>query len=242
MATRDPRPGIRTEEAMREPVLFCWSGGKDSAMALHALLQWSDIHVTALLTTVTEGFNRISMHGVRRELLERQAESIGLPLHEVLIPPQCVNPIYEARMEEALRAHYDKGVRTVAFGDIFLEDLRAYREKNLARIGMTALFPIWKRDTRELIRVFHSAKFRAITVCVDSKVLDRSFAGRELDEAFFRDLPPQADPCGENGEFHTFVFDGPIFCSPVSIRAGEIIERDSLVFCDLLPLEEVSRK
>jgi uncharacterized protein (TIGR00290 family) len=242
MATRDPRPGIRTEEAMRKPVLFCWSGGKDSAMALHALLQWSDIHVTALLTTVAEGFNRISMHGVRRELLERQAESIGLPLHEVLIPPQCVNPIYEARMEEALRAHYDKGVRTVAFGDIFLEDLRAYREKNLARIGMTALFPIWKRDTRELIRVFHSAKFRAITVCVDSKVLDRSFAGRELDEAFFRDLPPQADPCGENGEFHTFVFDGPIFCSPVSIRAGEIIERDSLVFCDLLPLEEVSRK
>jgi uncharacterized protein (TIGR00290 family) len=242
MPTRDPRPGIRTEEATREPVLFCWSGGKDSAMALHALLQRSDIHVTALLTTVTEGFNRISMHGVRRELLERQAESIGLPLHEVLIPPQCVNPIYEARMEEALRAHYDKGVRTVAFGDIFLEDLRAYREKNLARIGMTALFPIWKRDTRELIRAFHSARFRTIVVCIDSKVLDPSFAGRELDEAFFRDLPPQADPCGENGEFHTFVFDGPIFRTQVPVRAGEIIKWDSFVFCDLLPLEEVSRK
>ena len=159
-----------------EPILFCWSGGKDSAMALHALLQHNELHVAALLTTVTEGYDRISMHGVRRELLERQAESIGLPLHEVLIPPQCVNPIYEARMEVALRAHYDKGVRTVAFGDIFLEDLRAYREKNLARIGMTALFPIWKRGTRELIRAFHSANFRAMTVCVDSKVLDRSFA------------------------------------------------------------------
>jgi uncharacterized protein (TIGR00290 family) len=225
-----------------EPILFCWSGGKDSAMALHALLQRNDIRITALLTTVTQGYDRVSMHGVRRELLKRQAESIGLPLHEVLIPPQCVNPIYEARMEEALRAHYDKGVRIVAFGDIFLEDLRAYREKNLARIGMTALFPIWKRDTRELIRTFRSANFRGIAVCIDSKVLDRSFAGRELDEAFFRDLPPQADPCGENGEFHTFVFDGPIFHAPVPVRAGEIIERDSFVFCDLLPMEEVSHK
>ena len=225
-----------------EPILFCWSGGKDSAMALHALLQRNDIHIAALLTTVTEGYDRISMHGVRRELLERQAKSVGLPLHEVFIPPQCVNPIYEARMEEALRVHYDKGVRTVAFGDIFLEDLRAYREKNLARIGMTALFPIWKRDTRELIRAFHSANFRAMTVCVDSKVLDRSFAGRELDQAFFRDLPPHADPCGENGEFHTFVFDGPIFHAPIPVRTGEIIQRDSFLFCDLLPMEEVSYK
>jgi uncharacterized protein (TIGR00290 family) len=225
-----------------EPTLFCWSGGKDSAMALHALLQRNELRVTALLTTVTEGYDRISMHGVRRELLERQAKSIGLPLHEVFIPPQCVNPIYEARMEEALRMHYDKGVRTVAFGDIFLEDLRAYREKNLARMGMTALFPIWKRDTRELIRAFHSANFRAFAVCIDGRVLDRSFAGRELDRDFFRDLPPHADPCGENGEFHTFVFDGPIFHAPIPVRTGEIIQRDSFVFCDLLPLEEVANK
>jgi uncharacterized protein (TIGR00290 family) len=225
-----------------EPILFCWSGGKDSAMALHALLQHNELRVVALLTTVTEGYDRISMHGVRRELLERQARSIGLPLHEVFIPQQCVNPIYEARMEEALRVHYDKGVRTVAFGDIFLEDLRAYREKNLARMGMTALFPIWKRDTRELIRALHSANFRAIAVCIDGKVLDRSFAGRELDDAFFRDLPSQADPCGENGEFHTFVFDGPIFHAPVPVRTGEIIQRDSFVFCDLLLMEEVSHK
>jgi uncharacterized protein (TIGR00290 family) len=220
---------------MPEPALFCWSGGKDSAMALHPLLQQNDVEVVALLTTVTDEYNRISMHGVRRELLEQQANSIGLPLHEVRIPPQCINSIYEARMEEALRVHYAKGVRTVAFGDIFLEDLRAWREKNLARIGMTALFPIWKRDTRELIRHFHASRFRAIAVCVDSKVLDRSFAGRELDESFFRDLPPHVDPCGENGEFHTFVFDGPIFHHPIPVRIGEVIQRDSFVFCDLLP-------
>jgi len=182
------------------------------------------------------------MHGVRRELLERQAQSIGLPLHEVRIPPQCVNPIYEARMEEALRAHYEKGIRKVAFGDIFLEDLRAYREKNLARIGMTALFPIWKRDTRELIQTFHADKFRAVAVCVDTKVLARTFAGRELDDAFFLDLPSNADPCGENGEFHSFVFDGPIFQKPVRIERGEVTERDSFVFCDFsLAKEEVSK-
>jgi uncharacterized protein (TIGR00290 family) len=222
----------------REPILFCWSGGKDSAMALHALLQREDVRVTALLTTVTEGYERISMHGVRRELLERQAESIGLPLHEVRIPPQCVNPIYEARMEEALRVHYDQGVRKAAFGDIFLEDLRAYREKNLARIGMTALFPIWKRDTRELIRAFHVAGFRAMAACVDGKILCREFAGRELDESFFMDLPPGADPCGENGEFHTFVFDGPIFRHAIPVHAGEVVERDSFIYCDLLPKEK----
>jgi uncharacterized protein (TIGR00290 family) len=219
---------------MSEPILFCWSGGKDSAMALHTLLQRSDVHIAALLTTVTEGYERISMHGVRRELLERQAQSIGLPLHEVRIPPQCVNPIYEARMEEALLLHLENGVQKVAFGDIFLEDLRAYREKNLARVGMTALFPIWKRDTRDLIREFHAERFRAIAVCVDPKVLDRTFAGRELDESFFRDLPPHADPCGENGEFHSFVFDGPIFHSPIPVRTGEIVNRDGFVFCDLL--------
>jgi uncharacterized protein (TIGR00290 family) len=223
---------------MSEPILFCWSGGKDSAMALHTLLQRTDVQIVALLTTVTEGYERISMHGVRRELLHRQAQSTGLPLHEVRIPPQCVNPIYEARMEEALRIHFDQGIRKVAFGDIFLEDLRAYREKNLARIGMTALFPIWKRDTCELIRSFHANKFRAVAVCIDSKVLAPSFAGRELDDSFFRDLPPHADPCGENGEFHTFVFDGPIFPSPIPIRTGEIVNRDGFIFCDILPERE----
>src|ERR1700736_4308163 len=178
---------------LREPILFCWSGGKDSAMALHALLQRPDVYIVALLTTVTETYDRISMHGVRRELLVQQARSIGLPLHEVRIPPQCVNAVYEARMEDALRIHYDAGVRTVAFGDIFLEDLRAYREKNLARIGMTALFPIWKRDTRELIHQFHATGFRSIAVCVNPKLLHRSFAGRQLDRSFFVDLPVEVD-------------------------------------------------
>jgi uncharacterized protein (TIGR00290 family) len=218
-----------------EPILFCWSGGKDSAMALYMLLQEKQFQVAALLTTVTEGYDRIAMHGVRRELLQRQAESLRLPLHEVSIPPQCVNPIYEARMEKALRHFYNQGVRKVAFGDIFLEDLRAYREKNLARIGMTAVLPLWKRDTRELIRYFHDQRFRAIAACVDSKVLDASFAGRELDESFFHDLPSNADPCGENGEFHTFVFDGPIFQSPICVRTGDVLSRDGFIFCDLLP-------
>ncbi len=238
-----------------ELILFCWSGGKDSAMALHALLQQEQFQVAALLTTVTEGrvpgfvlanpgstVDRIAMHGVRRELLHRQADSLRLPLHEVRIPPQCVNPVYEARMEEALRLFYNQGVRRVAFGDIFLEDLRTYRENNLARIGMTALFPIWKRDTRELIRYFHEQRFRAIAACIDSKVLDPSFAGRELDDSFFRDLPPHADPCGENGEFHTFVFDGPIFQSPIPVRTGEVVNRDGFVFCDLLPHMEEPKK
>ncbi len=227
---------------MSEPerVLFCWSGGKDSAMALHLLLQQKEVCVTGLLTTITEGFERISMHGVRRELLQRQAESIGLPLQEVRIPPQCVNPIYEARMESAMKTAWGHGIRRVAFGDIFLEDLRAYREKNLAKVDMEAIFPIWKRNTRELARSFVQLGFRARAVCVDPRVLDRSFAGRVLNEQFFDDLPAHADPCGENGEFHSFVYDGPIFQKPVKCKTGEVVERDSFVFCDLLAEEEVS--
>jgi len=220
---------------MPEEVLFCWSGGKDSAMALHALRAEGHCRVTTLLTTITEEYNRISMHGVRRALLERQAESLGLPLHAVLIPPQCINATYEERMKEALAQHFARGVRRVAFGDIFLEDLRAYREKNLALASMQALFPIWKRDTRELASEFIRQGFRAIAVCVDPRVLDASFAGRELDASFFADLPPGVDPCGENGEFHTFVFDGPVFKRPIACRVGEKVVRDGFCFCDLLP-------
>jgi uncharacterized protein (TIGR00290 family) len=223
---------------MRMPVLFSWSGGKDSAMALHSLLQNPAFEVIALLTTVTEGYERISMHGVRRELLHRQAESIGLPLEEVRIPPQCVNPVYEARMGEVVLRFRDRGVRHVAFGDIFLEDLRAYREQKLVAADMTALFPIWKVDTRELAARFLRDKFRAIAVCIDPKKLDASFAGRELDASFFRDLPPGVDPCGENGEFHTYVFDGPVFRSPIPVQVGAVVERDSFVFCDLMPAKE----
>ena len=219
--------------ASAEPVLFCWSGGKDSALALHALQQRAEVRVTGLLTTVTDEYDRISMHGVRRTLLTRQAEAIGLPVQEVRIPQQCVNTIYESRMEQALRAQLAAGVRTVAFGDIFLEDLRAYRERNLARLEMQAIFPIWKRDTHELARKFCDLGFRAIAVSIDPKKLERSFAGRELTSQFFVDLPEGVDPCGENGEFHTFVFAGPIFQKTIAVQRGEVVDRDGFTFCDL---------
>lgn len=221
---------------MRRPIVFCWSGGKDSALALHALQQNPDYEVVALLTTVTEGYDRISMHGVRRELLHQQAESLRLPLEEVFIPPQCANSIYESRMAEMMTRLQDRGIRHFAFGDIFLRDLRAYREQNLRKIGAQALFPLWESDTRQLAARFIKDGFRAITVCVDPRKLPRVFAGRELDAAFFHDLPADVDPCGENGEFHTFVFDGPIFHSKIPVRTGEIVERDSFVFCGLLPV------
>jgi len=205
-------------------------------MALHALRHNPEFEVIALLTTVTEGYDRISMHGVRRELLHRQAESIGLPVEEVLIPPQCVNAVYEARMGEAVLRFREHGVRHVGFGDIFLEDLRAYREQKLLAAEMTAIFPIWKADTRELAARFVRDKFRAIAVCIDPRRLDKSFAGRELDETFFRDLPAGVDPCGENGEFHTFVFSGPIFQAAIPVQVGTVVERDAFVFCDVLPV------
>jgi uncharacterized protein (TIGR00290 family) len=202
-------------------------------MALNVLRQQRDLRVAALLTTVTEGYERISMHGVRRTLLQRQAEATGLPLYEVRIPPQCVNPVYEARMREALLSQKENGVHCVAFGDIFLQDLREYRERNLAQVEMKAIFPIWKRDTRELTQEFCAMGFRAIAVCIDSTKLSREFAGRELDESFFRDLPAGVDPCGENGEFHTFVYDGPIFSIAIAVERGEVVERDRFYFCDL---------
>ena len=220
---------------MRAPVVFSWSGGKDSAMALHQLQRDPKFEVIALLTTVTEEYERISMHGVRRELLHRQGQAIGLPVEEVRIPPQCANAIYEQRMGAAIERFRRQGIRHVAFGDIFLEDLRAYREQKLLRADMSAIFPIWKIDTRELAAGFLRHKFRAIVACIDPKKLDRSFAGRELDESFFRDLPPDVDPCGENGEFHTYVFDGPIFRTPIAIQTGAVVERDAFIFCDVLP-------
>jgi uncharacterized protein (TIGR00290 family) len=216
-----------------KPVLFCWSGGKDSAMALNVLRQQKELRVVALLTTVTEGYERISMHGVRRSLLLRQAHAIGLPLQEVRIPPQCVNPVYEARMRDAMLAQKAAGVCRVAFGDIFLQDLREYRQRNLALLEMSAIFPIWKRDTRELAQEFCAMGFRAVAVCIDSKKLSREFAGRELDESFLSDLPAAVDPCGENGEFHTFVYDGPIFSDAIAVERGEVVERDGFYFCDL---------
>ncbi len=202
-------------------------------MALHSLRSNPEFQVTTLLTTVTEGFERISMHGVRRELLRAQADSIGLPLEEVRIPPQCSNATYEAHMGQSILRLRQQGVKHMAFGDIFLEDLRSYRETKLLSADMTAVFPIWKVDTRQLAARFMRDKFRAIVACIDPRKLDPSFAGRELDAAFFRDLPASVDPCGENGEFHTFVFAGPIFGSAIPVRIGPVVERDSFVFCDL---------
>jgi uncharacterized protein (TIGR00290 family) len=218
-----------------ETILMSWSGGKDSALALQELQRAGGYQVAALLTTVTEVYDRISMHGVRRVLLERQAESLDLPLHPIFIPPGCVNREYEWKMEQALRQHQQNGVQRVAFGDIFLEDLRKYREANLAKIGMQGLFPIWKRGTGELVRSFLALGFRAIVVCVDPRYLGAGFAGKMIDEEFLRDLPEGVDPCGENGEFHSFVFDGPLFREPVRFQPGEVVLRDSFYFCDLLP-------
>lgn len=219
---------------MSAPVLFCWSGGKDSCFALHKLRRDKRYEVTALVTTVTEGFDRVSMHGVRRELLERQAAALRLPLEIVLIPPSCTNEIYEARMREMLERHQQHGIRTVAFGDIFLADLRAYREANLARVGMSSLFPLWLEESGSLMREFIALRYRAVTVCVDPRFLDESFVGHEINQEFLDRLPATVDPCGENGEFHSFVFDGPDFAEPIACRTGEIVRRDGFIFCDVV--------
>jgi uncharacterized protein (TIGR00290 family) len=222
---------------MSQDILLSWSGGKDSAMALYELQKSGEYRVASLLTTVTAGYDRISMHGVRRALLEEQAEALGLPLHKILISPKCANAEYEAKMAEALAHHQQNGVSGVAFGDIFLEDLRAYREQKLAPTGLQAIFPIWKRDTSELALSFIQLGFRAVVACLDLKRLDRSFAGAEINEEFLRRLPSGVDPCGENGEFHTFVFDGPNFRRPIPFTRGEVVERDGFIFCDLVPAE-----
>lgn len=219
-----------------EPIALCWSGGKDSSLTWRALRENRRYRVVVLVTTLTEDYDRISMHGVRRSLLVAQAEAMGLPLEEVWIPSQANNAIYEDRMAEAFtRLRDEQNIRTVAFGDIFLEDLRTYRENQFEAIGMSCLFPLWKRDTGELAREFVSAGFRGVTSCVDPRRLDSSFVGRELDEAFFADLPADCDPCGENGEYHSFVYRGPGWSRDVSFLRGEFVERDSFFFRDLLP-------
>jgi uncharacterized protein (TIGR00290 family) len=216
------------------PFALSWSGGKDSALALWTLRR-AGREPAAVITTITETFNRISMHGVRRELLARQAEALGIPLVEVAIPPSCVNEVYEARMAEAFAAPPLSEVEAVAFGDLFLEDIRAYREERLFAAGRRGEFPLWGRDTTELAREFVVAGFQATIVCLDPRVLDPAFAGRPYDESVLDDLPSGVDPCGENGEFHTFVHAGPIFSGPIACEPGEVVERDGFVFCDLVP-------
>ena len=223
---------------MPEKVLFSWSGGKDSAMALYEIRKSKDYEVAALLTTVTQDYDRVSMHGLRRVLLEQQAESLGYPLEKIFITKNASNKEYESKMEEILLKYKNAGVNSVVFGDIFLEDLRKYREDNLAKIGIKGIFPIWKRDSKELAQTFIDLGFKAVLVCVDSDVLDRKFVGREFDAKFLSDLPSNIDPCGENGEFHSFVYDGPILRQKVSHELGEVILRDNrFYYCDLIPVD-----
>jgi uncharacterized protein (TIGR00290 family) len=212
-----------------------WSGGKDSCLALRELLNADDIRVEALLTTLTQDFDRVSMHGVRRILLERQAASLGVPLRQILITKGAGNDEYEAAMGAVFDDYAAQGFDTVAFGDLFLEEIRVYRERLLAAHAMRGIYPVWGRDTHKLIRDFIALGFKTAVVCVDPRKLDPSFAGRIIDEAFLADLPSGVDPCGENGEFHTFVFDGPIFSEPVRFSFGEVVCRDSFWFADLVP-------
>ena len=214
-------------------VLVSWSGGKDSCLALAEIRQ--SHKVVALLTTITQDFDRISMHGVRRILLERQAESLDIPLHKVFISKGAGNDEYEEKTTEALELFRAKGVTSVVFGDLFLEDIRAYRERLLGRLGMSGLYPVWGRNTPHLIREFLARGFKAAVVCVDPAKLSRAFVGRVLDGQFLSELPAEVDPCGENGEFHTFVFDGPGFRAPVPFSFGEIVRRDGFWFADLVP-------
>jgi uncharacterized protein (TIGR00290 family) len=220
---------------VKRPVLVSWSGGKDSCLALYEVQRSGEMAVEALLTTVTRDYDRISMHGVRRALLEDQAASLGIPIREILISKAADNAEYEARMGESLDDAHGDGVDAIVFGDLFLADIRAYREKLLARHGLEGLYPIWGRDTAQLIRDFLRLGFKVVVVCVDPAKLDPAFVGRTIDEAFLADLPTAVDPCGENGEFHTFVFDGPIFSAPVKFSLDEIVCRDSFWFCDLVP-------
>jgi uncharacterized protein (TIGR00290 family) len=220
--------------AREASVVVSWSGGKDSALALRAALADPGLAVGGLVTTVTAGYERVSMHGVRTALLAAQAEAVGLPLRQVRIPPGATNELYESAMSDALRECREAGVTGVVFGDLFLEDVRRYRERLVGALDLEPLFPLWHRDTAALAAEFAEAGFRAVVVCVDPRQVDAGFCGREYDSRFVADLPPSADRCGERGEFHTFVYDGPIFRRPVGVRRGEVVERDGFVFCDLV--------
>ncbi|RYU77154.1 adenine nucleotide alpha hydrolase [Hymenobacter persicinus] len=225
-----------------------WSGGKDSALALYALLHDARYEVVHLLTSVNAHYQRVSMHGVRVALLEAQARRIGLPLTQLELPAAPDMAEYEHRMQAALAPLVAQGIRHAAFGDIFLADLRAYREQQLAGMGITALFPLWQRPGVEILRDFLALGFQAVVVCVNEQYLDQSFCGRLLDESFLRDLPDGVDPCGENGEYHSFVFNAPYFSAPIAFARGEIVRRTypapagageaAFWYCDLLPAAE----
>ncbi len=215
-------------------VVLSWSSGKDSAWTLHLLRQREDVEVVALMTTVNAEFDRVAMHGTRRSVLEAQARAAGLPLWVVPLPWPCSNEVYEERMREACDRAKGEKIDAFAFGDLFLQDIRAYREKQLEPTGLKALFPLWNIPTDQLAREMIAAGLRARLTCVDTKQLPADFVGREFDEQLLRDLPLHVDPCGERGEFHTCVHDGPMFHQPISVESGEIVMREQFAYADLL--------
>ena len=221
---------------LREKVIVSWSGGKDSALALYEILKTGRYEVLELLTTVTQDYDRISIHGVRRVLLEQQANALGFPLEKMLISKGTSDAEYESILLKALNRHKTNGVFSVVFGDLFLEDVKKYREGILSKIGMKGFFPLWKRDTRQLARMFIDLGFKAVITMVDSNFLGKDFAGRTVDAQFLSDLPSNVDPCGENGEFHTFVYDGPMFHEKILFTKGEVVLRENrFYYCDLIP-------
>lgn len=220
---------------IRPKVLLSWSSGKDAAWALQVLRQAGEVEVVGLLTTTNEAFGRVAMHGVRQELLEAQAAATGLPLWTVPLPWPCSNEAYEAIMAGVCARAVAAGIAALAFGDLFLEDIRAYRLEKLAGTGLQATFPLWGRDTADLAREMVAGGLKATLACVDPKALDARFAGRDFDLALLRELPAGVDPCGERGEFHTFAWAGPMFSGPIPVRRGEVVERDGFVFADLVP-------
>jgi uncharacterized protein (TIGR00290 family) len=222
---------------MKTPIIVSWSGGKDCATALHELIKTNAYEIVALLTTISEEYKRVSHHGVRESLLDAQAAAIGIPLAKIYLPSNnshpCTNAMYEEIMSRAIGKYHALGVRAVAFGDLFLEDLRAWRESNLAKMQMTGLFPLWKRNTTLLANEIIARGFKAYLSCVEAKV-GPGFVGRPYDQQLLQDLPPGIDPCGEYGEFHSFVYDGPIFHHPVPVRVGQIVVREGRHYADLL--------
>ena len=219
---------------------LAWSSGKDSAWALHTVRKTGEVNVVALLTTLNCDYARVAMHAVRENLVEMQAGAVGLPLVKVPIPAQCRNQDYEQAMSSVMERARAEGVFHIVFGDLFLEDIRAYREKHLAACGMKAVFPLWRKDTRLLAKEMLESGLSAYITCVDPTRLDRAFAGRRFDAELLGELPREVDPCGENGEFHTFACAGPMFRRSLPIDVGEIVERDGFVFADLLPGAEVA--
>jgi len=211
-----------------------WSSGKDSAWALHVLRQQGDYEITGLITTINSAFDRVAMHGTRRELVETQAETAGLPLIQAPLPWPCSNVDYEAAMRIVCDRALAEGVSAIAFGDLFLADIRAYREQQLKGTGLEPLFPLWEIPTARLAKTMIDGGLRAKLVCVDPKQLDPKFTGREFDLQLLREMPPSVDPCGENGEFHSFVYDGPMFSCPIPVTMGESVERDGFCYCDVL--------